>query len=191
MKYCLRCARIIADNSMFKDMDVCNECNIPFEKDDMTGEMFESLSETEKQNYANNLFAKIRKSSLFDEKMFDSNLKSYGEANLYASWWYDKAERLGARFVYRYETDEQRKRRLDEQFGSHSPAYQKAVLEQCIQADRERKAANSNTPKCPTCGSTSIEKISLGKKAFGGAMFGIFSSNVRNTFHCKNCGYKW
>lgn len=48
-----------------------------------------------------------------------------------------------------------------------------------------------NTPKCPTCGSTNIEKISIGKKAFGGAMFGIFSSDVRNTMHCKNCGAKW
>lgn len=50
---------------------------------------------------------------------------------------------------------------------------------------------NDNTPKCPTCGSTNIEKISLTKKTFGGAMFGLFSSDVRNTMHCKNCGYKW
>lgn len=48
-----------------------------------------------------------------------------------------------------------------------------------------------NIPKCPTCGSTNIEKISLSKKAIGGAMFGLFSSNVRKTMYCKNCGYKW
>lgn len=46
-------------------------------------------------------------------------------------------------------------------------------------------------PKCPTCGSTNIEKISMTRKAFGGAMFGIFSSDVRNTMRCKNCGHKW
>lgn len=46
-------------------------------------------------------------------------------------------------------------------------------------------------PKCPTCGSTDVEKISATSKVVGGAMFGIFSSNVRNTMHCKNCGYKW
>lgn len=50
---------------------------------------------------------------------------------------------------------------------------------------------NKDTPKCPTCGSANIEKISLGRKAFGGVMFGLFSSNVRNTFQCTNCGYKW
>lgn len=52
-------------------------------------------------------------------------------------------------------------------------------------------SANKNVPKCPTCGSTSVEKISLTQKAVGGALFGLFSSNVRNTMHCKNCGYKW
>ena len=46
-------------------------------------------------------------------------------------------------------------------------------------------------PKCPTCGSPSVQKISAGKKIAGGAMFGIFSSSVRKTYECKNCGYKW
>lgn len=48
-----------------------------------------------------------------------------------------------------------------------------------------------NKSKCPTCGSERIEKISLTKKVTGGLMFGLFSSNIRNTMHCKNCGYKW
>lgn len=48
-----------------------------------------------------------------------------------------------------------------------------------------------NIPKCPTCGSPNIKKISLTSKAVGGVMFGLFSSNVRKTMHCKNCGYKW
>ena len=49
----------------------------------------------------------------------------------------------------------------------------------------------SSLPKCPTCGSTNVSKISLSSKAVGGAAFGIFSSNVRHTFKCNNCGYKW
>lgn len=55
----------------------------------------------------------------------------------------------------------------------------------------QQSANSSNQPHCPTCGSTNIEKISLTSKAVGGAMFGIFSSNIRNSFKCKNCGYKW
>ena len=48
-----------------------------------------------------------------------------------------------------------------------------------------------NVPKCPTCGSTNVEKISTAKKAFGFAMVGLFSGNLGKTMHCKNCGYKW
>ena len=58
---------------------------------------------------------------------------------------------------------------------------------------REKRQAQqqANIPKCPTCGSTNVEKIGMGKKLFGGAMFGLFSSDVRKTMHCKSCGYKW
>ena len=48
-----------------------------------------------------------------------------------------------------------------------------------------------NVPHCPTCGSENVTKISLGSKAVGGAMFGIFSSNRRKSYKCNNCGYKW
>ena len=51
--------------------------------------------------------------------------------------------------------------------------------------------SNSSKPKCPTCQSTDIQKISLSDKAIGGALFGLLSSNVRNTMRCNNCGYKW
>lgn len=54
-----------------------------------------------------------------------------------------------------------------------------------------RPKARPNIPKCPTCGSTNIEKISTGSKVVGAAMLGILSSDVRNTMHCKNCGAKW
>ena len=53
------------------------------------------------------------------------------------------------------------------------------------------KPINKPVPKCPTCGSTNVERISTTSKVIGGALFGLFSSNVRNTMHCKNCGYKW
>ena len=48
-----------------------------------------------------------------------------------------------------------------------------------------------NIPKCPTCGSTNIEKISDMKKAAGFLTVGVFSKNFGKTYHCKNCDYKW
>lgn len=60
-----------------------------------------------------------------------------------------------------------------------------------LEQQKSSKVQNDNRPKCPTCGSTNIEKISATKKVVGGAMFGLFSSDIRNSMHCKNCGAKW
>ena len=48
-----------------------------------------------------------------------------------------------------------------------------------------------NKPKCPTCQSTNIKKISGLSKAGSVAMFGIFSQKVKKQMHCNNCGYEW
>lgn len=49
----------------------------------------------------------------------------------------------------------------------------------------------SNIPKCPTCGSSNIKKISGTSKAVSVAMFGLLSQKVKKQFHCNNCGYEW
>lgn len=59
------------------------------------------------------------------------------------------------------------------------------------QRNEQRRIENQNKPKCPTCGSTNVEKISTTKKAIGFVAVGVFSSNFGKTMHCKNCGYKW
>ncbi len=46
-------------------------------------------------------------------------------------------------------------------------------------------------PKCPTCGSTSIQKISATSKVVGASLFGLFSKTAKSQFKCNNCGYKW
>lgn len=48
-----------------------------------------------------------------------------------------------------------------------------------------------NIPKCPTCGSTNIEKISVGKKIKGSMLFGLFSNDAKKQMRCKDCGYKF
>ena len=53
------------------------------------------------------------------------------------------------------------------------------------------KLNDSNKPKCPTCGSTNIQKISDLRKAGGAILFGIFSKDAKSQFECRNCGYKW
>ena len=188
MKYCLKCARIIADNSMFKDMDKCTNCNIPFQEDDMTGEIFEFLPEIEKQKYADDLFKKIKTSSQFDEKLFQDNINKYGDASLYQCWWFDKYEQLGGKYNARYETNEQRKQRLDREYGKDSPAYQQAVVEQCIEDERAKKQESSNQVKCPFCKSTNVKKIGVGERAVSVIGLGLLSKKINKSFKCKNCG---
>ena len=67
----------------------------------------------------------------------------------------------------------------------------KPLSDNKTQSTQQQACTQVNIPKCPTCGSTNIEKISAGKKIKGSMLFGIFSSDVRKTMHCKNCGYKW
>lgn len=48
-----------------------------------------------------------------------------------------------------------------------------------------------NAPKCPTCGSTNIKKISGGKRWLTTGIFGLASSDVGKTMQCNSCGAKW
>ena len=51
---------------------------------------------------------------------------------------------------------------------------------------------SQNIPKCPICGSTDLQKITLTKKAGKIALFGIFGMGDNGkTWKCKNCGSKF
>ena len=51
--------------------------------------------------------------------------------------------------------------------------------------------SSSNKPKCPTCGSTNIKKISGTKRRLSTGLFGLASSDIGKSMCCQNCGYKW
>jgi hypothetical protein len=56
----------------------------------------------------------------------------------------------------------------------------------------KREQQQSNTPKCPTCSSTSIQKIALMDKAVLAALIGVFAvGHASKTFYCNSCQYKW
>jgi len=51
---------------------------------------------------------------------------------------------------------------------------------------------SSNIPKCPTCGSTDIQKISDLSKIGKVALVGIFAIGaISKNFKCNNCGNQW
>ena len=49
----------------------------------------------------------------------------------------------------------------------------------------------TNVPKCLTCGSTNIKKISATKRYVSTGLFGLASSDLGHTQQCNDCGYKW
>lgn len=48
-----------------------------------------------------------------------------------------------------------------------------------------------NTPKCPTCGSTNIVRISTFDRATSILALGIFSGKIGKNYECKNCKARW
>ncbi len=60
-----------------------------------------------------------------------------------------------------------------------------------VDVQSQVKKEESNKPKCPTCGSTKLTKVSTMSKAGSVFMFGLFSQKVKKTWHCENCKYEW
>ena len=46
-------------------------------------------------------------------------------------------------------------------------------------------------PRCPTCQSPDVERLSTSTKIVGTGFFGLGSKTIGKTYKCKNCGYYW
>lgn len=73
---------------------------------------------------------------------------------------------------------------------------EKRAQERAIEKEHEiiygkPKTYKKNVPKCPTCGSTKIEKIGTLERGVSVAAFGLFSGKLGKTKKCNHCGYKW
>ena len=56
---------------------------------------------------------------------------------------------------------------------------------------RSQQNGNVGVPKCPTCGSSNIRKISTGERMVSVGMLGLFSKKINKSFKCNSCGYTW
>lgn len=48
-----------------------------------------------------------------------------------------------------------------------------------------------NVPKCPTCGSTNIKRISTANRAVSIGLFGLLSGKIGKNYECRDCKAKW
>lgn len=103
--------------------------------------------------------------------------------------------------------DEEEERKIEQiifdEYVKNNPLYdpqeEKATQEKIIkyreECNRTQAMKNlqpkKNVPKCPTCGSTNVEKIGALERGISVTAWGLFSSKLGKTMKCKNCGYKW
>lgn len=82
----------------------------------------------------------------------------------------------------KYEISCQRQKERDERL-----AYRETHPEEF----KPKSYTSSPTPKCPTCGSTSIRKISDLRRGAHAVAWGLLSNTARSQYECLNCSYKW
>lgn len=86
---------------------------------------------------------------------------------------------------------------MKEKYAYNNPLYDKELDKQIREQVRKEVASirpasqNSNIPKCPTCGSTNIKRISTANRAVSIGLFGILSGKIGKNYECKNCRAKW
>jgi predicted RNA-binding Zn-ribbon protein involved in translation (DUF1610 family) len=57
---------------------------------------------------------------------------------------------------------------------------------------RAEQGAPAAIPRCPTCTSDRVERISAGRKLGAAAAMGVFAvGKLAQTHRCLNCGSRW
>lgn len=64
-------------------------------------------------------------------------------------------------------------------------------VEEIRKQTQESHSSQQNIPKCPTCGSTDIKKLSTTSKVLGVGLLGLASKTVGKTYKCNKCGCYW
>ena len=67
--------------------------------------------------------------------------------------------------------------------------FAKPIQDNVVQTNENYHAS---IPRCPTCGSTNVEKISLKSKAGKVLLVGVFAiGRVAKSYKCNNCRHQW
>lgn len=84
--------------------------------------------------------------------------------------------------------EEEVKNKIYKKYGvKYKKEYDPHALEKLAQA----KEKGEYIPRCPTCQSPDVEKLSTATKIVSTGFFGLGSKTVGKTYKCKNCGYYW
>lgn len=93
---------------------------------------------------------------------------------------------------------------IREKYTLHSDVFDEELYKKTLEGDFERRlaietekremqiqSANNSQPKCPTCGSADVQKISGLERGVSVVAWGLFSKKINKSFKCNKCGYTW
>lgn len=91
-----------------------------------------------------------------------------------------------------------------EKYVKPNPLFDEALYNKRIALEKRQEEATSNrlymekqlaqkanVPRCPTCGSTNVRRISTLDRAVSVGILGIFSGKIGKNYECLNCKAKW
>lgn len=61
----------------------------------------------------------------------------------------------------------------------------------CLSCNCDLLPYTDTVPKCPTCSSIAVKKLSFANRYIHYRAIGFLSKTARSQFVCNNCGYKW
>ena len=87
--------------------------------------------------------------------------------------------------------EQQWREEIKEKYVKSNPEFDEEAMNKRLTAEFKERQAEQNKPKCPTCGSTNIKKISGLERGASVMTLGLLSRKINKTFKCGNCGYTW
>ena len=83
-----------------------------------------------------------------------------------------------------------------EQYTLNSPQFDQAAWDRRVGIENgtikvPEKPEPKPVPKCPTCGSTDVHRISTLNRGASVAMWGLFSGKIGKNYECENCKARW
>ena len=79
----------------------------------------------------------------------------------------------------------------NEQYDPELIAQWRSIIASGTSNSSVTKPNQNNVPKCPTCGSTNIRKISTLNRAVSIGTLGLLSGKIGKNYECLNCKAKW
>ena len=64
-------------------------------------------------------------------------------------------------------------------------------VEEIRKQTQESHSSQQNIPKCPTCGSTNVKRITTANRAVSVLTLGILSGKIGKNYECLDCKAKW